>query len=381
MTNFRNRFLRVLQAAVVSFFIIVPFIRTSNGNSLIRFDIPTLKLLLFGQIVSFDNFFTLSLFIILIVFLTILVTQIFGRVWCGWICPQSICSDIIVKVSSLFKNKKIRKIADIKWSFLAALIFSTLCISYFVSPYDFIKTLRGDGGNVMLTIWIVLFVALFVDFAFIRYKWCKNICPYSKFQFLMSDDNTLYIGMKHGEDSKCIECLACVKSCPVSIDPRKTPDGVCIYCENCIKACDKILQKRGGQSIIGYNWGNSNKFQAGRVNLIITFAVTVLFTILFLYNYIANKPLMFVIESVKIGDNNTAEIKANIENNHVATVLINFHSFNGAEILEPQYIVLGMKNKKEITLKVKLPENGSKSIKLKAVNDKGNEIINNINLK
>lgn len=261
-----------------------------------------------------------------------------------------------------------------------AFVFATLCVCYFVSPYDFISTLKGPGGGVMLTIWVILFAALFFDFAFVRYSWCKIICPYSKFQFLMSDDNTLYIGMKHGEDTKCIECLACVKSCPVKIDPRKTPDGACIYCENCIKACDKVLSRKGGKSIIGYNWGISDKFKPFRINLLITFAVILLFAVLLLYNIIANKPLMMEIKNARVYDNGTAEVTVFLENNQAATAIINFSILPENIKTEPSYEVLSMQATKEITLKVKLPENGLDHIKLQAVNDKGNKIIKDINL-
>ena len=132
MKKIRSRFLRILQYFVVSFFIIVPFIKTNSGESLIRFDVKILKLHFFGRLISFDNFFTLSIFIIWLVFLVILLTQIFGRVWCGWICPQSVCGNIIVKVSSHFKSKNMRKVIDIGMSVLAAFILAAVCIFYFI---------------------------------------------------------------------------------------------------------------------------------------------------------------------------------------------------------------------------------------------------------
>lgn len=366
---------------MVSFFIIVPFIKTSNGESLIRFDVNKLNLFFFGHTISFDNFFNVSVFILLIVFVTILVTQIFGKIWCGWICPQSFSSDIIVKIASLFKNKKTRKIVDILLSVKAAFILATLCMFYFVSPYDFFSTLTGSGGKVMITIWSVLFVALFIDFAFIRYKWCKTICPYARAQFLMSDDNTLYVGMLHGEDSKCIECLACIKSCPVQIDPRKTPNGSCIYCENCIKACDKVMKKRGGKSILGYNWGSAAKFHPGRVNLIITFCVALLFVLLFTYNLFHNQPLMVQIKEVSVADNGSVIIKANLQNNLPSNVLINFVLPGSSDIINPNYIVLGMKSEKELGMSIQTKDRNIKTIVLNISNNKGNTVVKNIQLK
>lgn len=366
---------------MVSFFIIVPFIKTSNGESLIRFDVNKLNLFFFGQTISFDNFFNISVFILILVFFIILVTQIFGKIWCGWICPQSLCNDIIVKISSKVRNKTVRKIVDIFWSFVAAFVLTTVCVFYFVSPYEFFSVLAGTGGKAMATIWCVLFVALFLDFAFIRYKWCKTICPYARAQFLMSDDNTLYVGMLHGEDSKCIECLACVKSCPVQIDPRKTPNGSCIYCENCIKACDKVLKRRGGKSIIGYNWGSAAKFSPKRANLIITFCVTVLFVVLFVYNLLGNRALMVEIKEARIVDNGSIILEAYLENNLPSNVLINFSSPDSGASLDPSYVVMGMKTDKELTLNINSSEKDIKSLVLHISNNKGNTVVKDIKLK
>lgn len=355
----RRTIYRILQFIAVSCVFIIPFIKTSNGNSLFRFDVGTLQLHFFNKIIAFSSFFNAFIAILLIVFLFILVTQLLGRVWCGWLCPQSFFSIRLEKYVKKIRNKSAKRIAEIFLAAIFSFLLTTVWVMYFISPYDFIDVLYGSGGRVMFIIWLSVFIFLFLDFALVRFKWCKYICPYSKFQVVMTDSDTLYVGMIPGKDNECLKCFACVRSCPTKIDPRKTPDADCIYCETCVSACDKVFANKNRAGILGYVWGDSNKFNLKRPNLIVTFLISLILTILLIYNMLNSDPLIidFVSDMKNIGEN-VYQIETVIYNNTDKPVRVNIKSSpDDAAEITPENIRIFIRGSERVTLTVKLNNN------------------------
>lgn len=297
----RGKIYRVLQFIVVSLIIIIPFIKTPNGNNLIRFDANTLHLYFFNGVVEFSNFFIVFIGILLVVFLFIFVTQLLGRIWCGWLCPQSFFALKIEKYAHIIKNKKLRKVGEFFLAALFAFLLTANMTMYFVSPYEYIETFKGPSGGTFTAIFLVMFFFILVDFAFVRYRWCKYVCPYSKFQVVMTDDDTLYVGMIPAQADACINCMACVRVCPTKIDPRKNPDGDCIYCETCVDACNHIFQKKNKDKkavgVLGYVWGDKDKINLKRPNLIITFLISVVLAVILVVSIINDNPINFKVQS------------------------------------------------------------------------------------
>ena len=190
----RRKIFRILQFIAVSFFLLAPLIKTSNGYSLIGFDVKTLRLHFFNNIITFDNFFLASLFILLTVFLFIVVTQIFGRIWCGWICPQCFFTKLKIDISDKFP-KKYKKSISFFLAFLFAAILSSNWMFYFISPTELFNSIYSDVFCTAAVIWYVLLIVLFIDFAFAGLMWCRYVCPYAKMQTLMTDNGTLYVGL------------------------------------------------------------------------------------------------------------------------------------------------------------------------------------------
>lgn len=337
-SSLRGKIYGILQFIVVFSILVIPFIKTPNGNSLFRFDVSTLQLHAFNGVVKFSNFFNAFLGILFITFSFVFITQLLGRIWCGWLCPQSFFSIRIDKYVKWIKNTTIRKSADIFLSAVFAIILSMNWIMYFVSPYEYIDTLTGDSGKIMLTIWIVLFLFLFIDFAFVRFRWCKYLCPYSKFQVLMTDDDTLFVGMIPEKATECINCMACVRVCPTKIDPRKNPDADCIYCETCVTACndvfEKIHKKKNPESkekhitgVLGYVWGTHNKFNYKRPNLIITFFISLIIFIILMYNIIFNSSTLSIqYDNIVMESSNVYNVEAVLKNNSSRPIRVNLHT-------------------------------------------------------
>lgn len=368
----RGKIYRLLQFIVAACALIIPFIKTSNGNSLFRFDVSTLQLHAFNTVVSFASFFSAFIAILLFTFLFVFTTQLLGRVWCGWLCPQSFFSIRIESYSKKIKNKTMRRIVAIILAFLFALVLTLNWMMYFVSPYDFISSLKSS--STMVTIGVVLFLFIFVDFLLVRFKWCKYVCPYSKFQVVMTDDDTLYVGMIPGEEKECIDCHACIRVCPTHIDPRKNPDADCIYCETCVTACNHVFQKKEHhEGILGYVWGKSNKLNIKRPQLIITFGLSVILFILLIFNIISSsEPFRISVDGVakNIGNGEYAvniKLKSNLEK------AVRVHLTNPDNVAEvsPKGIRVFIKASVDKTINIKvLKEIPNNTIYLNAVYDR-----------
>lgn len=350
MRNNRRKVFRILQFIAVSFFLLAPLIKTSNGYSLIGFDVDLLRLYFFNTIITFDNFFLASILILLSVLVFIMLTQILGRVWCGWLCPQSFFTKSKIDIAGKF-SKKYQKSVGILLAFLFALILSLNWMFYFISPTELFNNVVTDFGSISTTIWLIIFIILFFDFAFAGFLWCRYVCPYAKMQFVMTDNGTLYVGLLKGQENNCINCNACVKKCLAKIDPRKTPDNACVYCETCIVTCERVLSKKGGHSVIGYIWGSDNKFSIKRTNLLITFAIIILLSIIAIYNVIESTPISIKYENLTTDNNKTYSSIFTIRNGMLKNTVVTFSSDESITIT-PLTISLKAKETKNIPVKI-----------------------------
>ena len=241
-----------LQAVLI---IGTPFIRI-NGESALRFDIPTLSLHVFGVSLWMEEFFIVVAATIFLTFLIVLITLLFGRIWCGWLCPQTVIVDFTRFVDKASAKGPGYRLFSYAATFAVSVVIAASLIWYFVSPYEFFGRLRAwDLGKIVWGFWIVLTGILFLNFAFLRHRFCATVCPYAKMQSVLYDRKTLVIAFDPARKDQCMACMACVRTCPVAIDIRKGLSGACINCAECIDRCTEMTGKRGEKSLIGYSFG------------------------------------------------------------------------------------------------------------------------------
>jgi cytochrome c oxidase accessory protein FixG len=254
----------------------LPFMRI-NGESMLRLDFPSLTLHAFGRNFPITD---LSLFLLLGISLTLLfllVTLAFGRAWCGWACPQTTLVDLVewfarrigikVRAGALSASRGQTLVMHGAYLILSLLVGANL-VWYFVSPYDFFpQILHGRLHWVALLSLAVVALATYLDLAFLRRLFCKEFCPYGRFQTVLVDPGTLILHYHPDEAPRCIRCGACARSCPTGIDIRDGYQIECINCGRCLDACREVMARRQQSGIIRYTFGLEGRGLAALVNL------------------------------------------------------------------------------------------------------------------
>jgi cytochrome c oxidase accessory protein FixG len=322
--------------------LIIPFIRI-NGHSLLRFDISELILYFFGLVIPINNLFFLLLVTLFITFLFFFITVVYGRIWCGWLCPQTITMDI---TSFLDKKRDTsgKKPLYLLISMLISIIISMDMVFYFVDPYSFFKSFFMNGyiHPITLGFIITLTITIFLNIILVRYRFCATVCPYSMLQSLLFDSNTLAVYMIPETKDRCIKCNACVSVCPTNIDIRKGLNSACINCARCIDACAKVMSPRGEKSLLAYLFGPDNEKNLKRSSALIGLSATVIFFVACIAYALMIKPY---------------EIEL-ITNSKFYPRFVNAHAINGFQLIMENHST----REKTFTLKISEQSDNLKAI-------------------
>ncbi|MFL5303416.1 MAG: 4Fe-4S dicluster domain-containing protein [Anaeromyxobacteraceae bacterium] len=247
-----RRLAEVAQALIA---LTLPFV-TIRGESALRFDVRSLTLHFFGASILMDEFFVVLVAALFGTFAFLLVTVLFGRVWCGWGCPQT----ALVDLTGWFARARKRG-GGALWVGhagvgLASAVVAANLIWYFVPPREFFARLAHLSlGPTIGGTWAVLGLVIYLDLALLRQTFCATTCPYAKLQGVLLDRHSLVVAYDTGRDD-CIECGACVRACPVGIDIRDGLQAACVACGECIDACTPIMRKRKRPpDLVGYSFG------------------------------------------------------------------------------------------------------------------------------
>ena len=261
----QRRFL--VQWVLIAIYVVIPFLHW-RGERLLLLDIGRREFSLAGLHLRAHDAPLLFFVLASAGFLFFFVTAIWGRVWCGWACPQTVFIERIFRTVERWIEgpaARRRQLQKAPWSFkkvatktflwsayvVLSLIITHLFLSYFVKTEDLAQMVLSDPRqNWPSFLFIAISTAIILlDFAWFREQFCLIVCPYGRFQSVLMDSGSLAVvyDSNRGEPRKnpgdCIDCHKCVEVCPTAIDIRDGVQMECIACTACIDACDQIMEK------------------------------------------------------------------------------------------------------------------------------------------
>jgi len=260
---------RAVAWALVVLFVGLPWL-TIGGKPAIFLDVVHREFSIFGHtFLATDG--VLLMLLMLTIFATVFwTTALVGRAWCGWGCPQTVYMEFLFRpIERLFEGKReaqlgldksgmstrraLKNLVFFGLSFVLANVF----LSYFVGTQA-LRSWVTEAPSKHTTAFLVVAVTtglVFFDFAYFREQMCTVICPYARLQSVLLDRSSLVIGYdaKRGEprskgkqklgNGDCIDCQACVVTCPTGIDIRQGLQLECIACGQCVDACNSIMAR------------------------------------------------------------------------------------------------------------------------------------------
>jgi cytochrome c oxidase accessory protein FixG len=267
-----------------------PFIRI-NGNPLLMMNIVERRFSILGQLFWPQDMVIFAVAMLTFITGIIIFTTAFGRLWCGWTCPQTVMMEMVFRrIEYLIEGDAVeqKRRAAAPWTagklarralklgvfFVLSFIIGNTLLAYIIGSDELLKIITDDPrqhvtGLTFMILFTLLFFAIFARF---REQACTFICPYGRLQSTMLDENTLIVAYDHkrGEprgkrraaatatSGDCVDCHQCVAVCPTGIDIRDGVQMECVHCTACIDACDSVMDKVGSpRGLIRYASLNS----------------------------------------------------------------------------------------------------------------------------
>lgn len=259
------------------FFLVLPFLKI-NGNPLFMINILERRFILFSVVFWPQDFFIFMLGMLTFVLFVVLFTVVFGRVFCGWVCPQTIFMEMVfrkieywiegdamqqhrIRNSPWNKEKIIKRGGKLLVFFIVSFIIANYFLAYIIGVDELSKIIFEPLSMHVGSFAAIIFftTAFFLVYSFAREQICTIVCPYGRLQGVMLDKNSVVVAYdyKRGEQraklkknearasGDCVDCGLCVRVCPTGIDIRNGTQMECINCTACIDACDSIMDHVG----------------------------------------------------------------------------------------------------------------------------------------
>ncbi|HTR99515.1 MAG TPA: 4Fe-4S dicluster domain-containing protein [Bacteroidota bacterium] len=267
---------RLVQALTTGAVVALPFL------NIFRMDVPTLRFYFFSSVLWLDEFYLLFLALMLLLWVIVIFSMLYGRVWCGWMCPQTVVSEL-----ARWWEGRVRRLLRVPpsggapwrrigaWALLGAgtalvaVVIGFNLVAFFVDPVSMIRSL-ASGTLPAVTGGIIAGIALLVlvDALFWGEKFCAKACPYGMMQMLVTDRHTQIVRYSKADAGECIECKACLRVCAMGIDIRESPyQSECIQCGECVDACTQILARLGKPTLVRFSWGTGEQTRSAAARL------------------------------------------------------------------------------------------------------------------
>ena len=303
---------RIVSIVLIAFLVLAPFV-TVGGHQFILLNIITREFVLFGMPFWPNDFYLIALLFLTGVITIVLFTATLGRIWCGWLCPQTVFMEMVFRniewmIEGGPKEQALRRNGPWTWDrwwragvkvlLFAAISFgiANVFLSYVISR-DRLVMYIVDGPAAHLELFGGLLFFTFVFFmVFYRFREqaCLIACPYGRYMSALVDENTVAVtydykrgesrtkwskadsdARKHADEhgfsrprgaGDCVDCHQCVTVCPTGIDIRNGIQLECVNCTACIDACDEVMDKVGlEQGLIRYSSLNAIEQGTSRI--------------------------------------------------------------------------------------------------------------------
>lgn len=274
--GFYQNLRRLISWPMIALFFVMAWLKV-DGKPLVLFDFTSHRIFLFGAEFSWYDLPIMAGLMIAGASLLFFMAVGWGRVWCGFACPQSIWTWLFIRLEDLTEGRAAKRakyegkpltglrlvrriLKHLSWVLLSVATAVTFS-GYFVPIDLLIKNLVTLEASLFSLSWIITMALLtYINAGLVREKVCLHMCPYSRFQGVMfdSDTRTVTYDRSRGEprrgvrksstDSQagdCVDCNICVQVCPTGIDIRDGLQAACIDCGACIDACDTVMKKIG----------------------------------------------------------------------------------------------------------------------------------------
>jgi len=278
----RGRFYRRRRAvaiALIAAFLLLPYVMI-DGRPAILLDLGAREFAFFGSVFRPSDTVSLMMFGLSVAFAIVLVTALWGRVWCGWACPQTVWLEWVFRpIERFFEGspaqqraldarggRSWRRFAKLGVYMALAFVLANTFLAYFVSASRVGSWVQHSPAEHPVGFAVVMITTglVFFDFAYMREQTCTFACPYGRMQSVLLDRQSMIVAYDAGRGEPrarrrklavignagdCVDCSACVQACPAGIDIRKGLQMECVGCAQCIDACDSVMdnldQRRG----------------------------------------------------------------------------------------------------------------------------------------
>ncbi len=275
------------------FFFVAPFLKIGD-RPFLMLNVLERKFVIFGNIFWPQDFHIFALSFLAFIFFIVLFTALYGRIWCGWACPQTIFMEMVFrKIEYFFEGDYKKQIAltEMPWNstkilkrggkyvvfFVVSFIIANISTVYLVGSDKFFLFLaEGPFAHLSVFSSVLIFTGIiYFVFGWFREQACNFVCPYGRLQSVLLDRNTLVVGYnyvrgeprgrakKNSPEQKgdCIDCGECVKVCPTGIDIRNGTQLECVNCTACIDACNIVMEKVSKPRNL-ITFGSLNQFES-----------------------------------------------------------------------------------------------------------------------
>jgi len=253
-------------------FFTLPFLKV-GGEPVFLFNVLERKFILFGKIFWPQDFFIFAIGFLTFIVFVILFTVAFGRIWCGWACPQTIFMEMVFRKIEYFIDgdaNQQKKLKAMPWNteklfkrgskivvfFLLSFLIANFFLGYIIG-IDEVGVLVKEGIFVhfgTFSALVIFTLVFFFVYYWFREQACIIVCPYGRLQGVLLDRNSILVAYDYvrgeprgkmsdltSDKGDCVNCHACVRVCPTGIDIRNGTQLECVNCTACIDACDEIM--------------------------------------------------------------------------------------------------------------------------------------------